>query len=299
MTFASGQAYPAEISTTSSTVYWADLVSGKIMSAPLAGGTPVTVGNAYDYTGVSLATDSNNAYWTSSAWCTSTPGTSSANGSVYSTNTGVSITNLQSPVGVAVDATNVYWIDMGTFTCATDGWSAGPGIGSAYKRPLGGGPVTTLVYNAIGGGSAAAASDGTHLYWIDEGLQMVAVAGGSVVNVSDSAGAVTVDSASVYWTHTSDGTILKAAYGGANPVTLASGQSGAGGIVVDNANVYWANQTANTIVSVPIGGGMPVTVISGLQAPYSLAVDATSIYWTYSGTEANSYSDGVVYKINK
>jgi sugar lactone lactonase YvrE len=71
------------------------------------------------------------------------------------------------------------------------------------------------------------------------------------------------------------------------PTTLASGQSTPNGIALDTASVYWTNSGDGTVMKVPLGGGTPATLASGQSSAGSIAVDATSVYWvnnTANGT---------------
>jgi len=191
---------------------------------------------------------------------------------------------LQSPLGIAVSSTSVYWTDR-----------VG-GLGTVMSVPLSGGAPTTL---ASGQDDAfTLALDSTRVYWVDEGS---ALGVGSVMSVPLGGGtpmtlalqqkapiAIAVDATSVYWVDegsagsgTNDGSVMSVPLGGGTPIALAPAQAEPFGIAVDGTSVYWTNlDEPGTVMSVPLGGGTPVTLASGQDGPKGIAVDATSVYWT-------------------
>jgi hypothetical protein len=99
-----------------------------------------------------------------------------------------------SPGGLAVDGTNVYWLD-----------SAG-----LQQAPVGGGNKVTLAPGATGVGPAA--NDGAHVYWAGQNNVYRATVGvaNSQQTVATSqlgVGYIVVDAASVYW-NVSTGAIM-------------------------------------------------------------------------------------------
>jgi len=56
-----------------------------------------------------------------------------------------------------------------------------------------------------------------------------------------------VDAASVYWTNSADGSVMKVPLDGGKPITLASGND-AKGIAVDATSVYWADTYDGTVM---------------------------------------------------
>jgi hypothetical protein len=107
------------------------------------------------------------------------------------------------PYAVALDATNLYWVDLGT---AAGAYSDG----AVLSMPIAGGPVTALATGQLAPG-AIAVSD-SDVYWVDGCLSSSAPGSGAVMRVAKTGGAVqtiasgldqpaaiAVDAASVYW----------------------------------------------------------------------------------------------------
>jgi hypothetical protein len=182
------------------------------------------------------------------------------------------------PVSVAVDNTNVYWVDLTG--------------GTVKSVPLDGGSVTTLASGQTYPTSVAA--DGTHVYWVNFGypyngtsvdgtLNEVPVGGGAVTTLAGgNPSSVAVDGTHVYWTDAGDGTVNEVPVGGGSVTTLASGQSGPFSVAVDGTHVYWVDSgTGNdmTVDEVPLGGGSVTTLASGQIGLESMAVGSTHAYW--------------------
>jgi hypothetical protein len=231
------------------------------------------------------------------------------------------------PEDIAVDATNVYWTDLGT---NANGYKDG----TLNKVPLGGGSPTTLASGLntpmrlaidtthaywaetragtvksvplVGGNPTTLATgqnqpfdvavDATNVYWDASFFVTKApLAGGPSVNlfvsVSSSLGPIAVDKTNLYWAD--NGVLMTMPLNGGDAVSLTSGQSNLYDLAVGATGAYWPTAKRATVMSVPLGGGSPVLLASG-GVTCGIAIDASSVYWTDWGTTDGS---GTVMKV--
>ncbi len=164
-----------------------------------------------------------------------------------------------------------------TFNWDTTGLAVGDYHLMAYVRTVGD-PNSYEAYSTVyeqltasGGGSDGGTDGGS-----DGG------GGSGLVTLASGQGnpfGLVVDSANVYWTDNSAGTVMSVPLGGGTPTTLASGQNSPLSIAVNSTNLYWTNFNAGTIVSVPVGGGTLVTLATGQGAAKAITLDGTNLYW--------------------
>ena len=116
------------------------------------------------------------------------------------------------PWGIAVDDTSVYWTNQGA-------------VGSVDKVPLGGGKIVTI---ASGQQATGIAVDATSVYWAGNGnVLKIPLDGGEFTTLASGANKViTLDGMYVYWTDIHTDTVLSVPLDGGSTLTLASGQSG-------------------------------------------------------------------------
>jgi hypothetical protein len=247
---------------------------------------------------VALAVDSTSVYWTTSG---------EAAGNVMKVSaTGGDLTPFTQYInggsgGIAVDATNVYWVDTWTSP------AAGPS-GTVMKASTAGGTAVTLASGQDA--PCAIAVDATNVYWTNVGsngsdgtVMTVSTNGGTprtLASLQLSPGGIAVDATNVYFT-TSDAsdagsvTVVSKA-GGPGPVTtLATPETFAPSncqhaLAVDDTNVYWT--AGDSVMTVAKTGGTATAVASGQTPLGGIAVDATTIYWLSGG-------DAPVMKISK
>jgi hypothetical protein len=212
-TLASGQHTPAGIATDGTNVYWTNggSSSGSVVMCPVGGcgGVPTTLASSQSYPG-GIAVEGTSVYWTESASGSGVAKCAIA-GCGGSPTTLVSGTG--SAVAIAVDTKNVYWTgggntSVGVLSCAIGGC---------------GGTATTLSPGVSSNPTGGIASDGTSVYWLQEGT----LAGNNT-----------------------NGTVVECAVGGCTgmPTTVVSGQSTPYYLAVDATNVYWTDEGAGTVM---------------------------------------------------
>ena len=182
------------------------------------------------------------------------------------------------PRGVAVDASHLYWANVGSNT-----------IGRANLDGTG------IEQSFITGASSpfAVAVDAGHVYWANFGLNTIGRANldGTGIEQSfidtdaSSPRSVAVDAGHVYWTNFDQNTI-SSTIGRANLDGSGVEQSfidtDALGIAVDADHVYWTNPRFDTIGSIGRanldGTGIDQSFIN--TDAFGIAVDAGHVYWT-------------------
>jgi hypothetical protein len=199
-------------------------------------------------------------------------------------------TGQSSPYKVVVDANNVYWVTYGT----------GKTDGTVMSVPIAGGTPTTLA--SAQGSPTGIAVRGGYVYWavpLPGTINRVPVAGGTIETLATSealANDIDVDDTSVYWLNRLSGKVQQIAITGGAVTTLASGQTTPSGIALDANNVYWVNQGSSSgndgsVMSVPKAGGAPVTLVSNVGKPQYITTDGIDVYFT------NGLTPGALKKI--
>jgi hypothetical protein len=152
--------------------------------------------------------------------------------------------------GVALDATNVYWVSRGA-----------TGEASIESAPLAGGTASTLGMTATGLGfvPSGVAVNSTTLFFV--GYEAATGGSGMLFAIPITGGV--------------PNPIWSASVPGTKPVDVA----------VDGANVYWVDNGSGAgadgaVYSMPLAGGTVTTMASGVMAPVTIAVDSMNIYFT-------------------
>lgn len=225
-----------------------------------------------------------------------------------------------SPGDIAVDATRVYWANLGD--------------GTIVSAPQGGGAISVVVANA--GQAWSLAVSATTLAWTDNMTGEVrALALGSngppiVLGTTQGAWSIAMDSTRVYWSTLFAGAVFSAPIGGGAPTALVSEftapaelaivgdrlffgsvndagvhvvpiaggattalvAKGGFGIAADDIHVYFGEYDGR-LARVPLGGGAPEVLGIGSATPSDIALTSTSVYWAAAAT------DGQILKVAK
>jgi hypothetical protein len=154
-TLATGTVNPQPIAVNAADVYWTD--DNGLMKVPLKGGAVVTLAHAGGAAMGSLALDSANVYWMTAAGLLKVALGGGAVTTLAPPPTlavwGSDATTPATVMGIAVDATTVYW---GTWGC----------YGSLLSVPIAGGSPTTIDANRCYPQGVVVA--GTSLYWAEQ-----------------------------------------------------------------------------------------------------------------------------------
>lgn len=151
-TLASGTTaqFLGDLVTDGASVYWT--VDGELRKVGVSGGTVTVVATDVGSPGIALAVDGSNVYWAGTASAQWVIKKVSINGGAETTLATVSHT----PMGMAADATHIYWTETGP-ACS--------GCYSVKKVGINGGTVTVLAAGLDDSGRIAIDAD--NVYWED------------------------------------------------------------------------------------------------------------------------------------
>jgi hypothetical protein len=313
VTLASTEDFISAIVTDSDGVYWLEdgpcsedsgvCASGSVVAAFRGGAAPVTLASGQPGPGW-MAVDPTHVYWTNGG-NPSSFGTGTVMRVEKMGGTPTTIASGQTPSGVAVNATDLYWAND-VYT-GVDGGS-GTIDGFVVMVAKGGGTPTTIVSDEFLLYSDLAL-DSASVYWADyvgpSVLLKAPLAGGRTLTLSEELAepvSFEVDPERVFFTTTpflfpdaggagvpGPGVILSIPGSGGKVTTLASGQADPSAIAIDTSDVYWANEGVcpgdggpcekGSVVKVAKTGGPAITLATDQVDLGPIAVDSMSAYW--------------------
>jgi hypothetical protein len=189
--------------------------------------------------------------------------------------------DLVGPCGVAVDASHIYWAEMGAnriSRAGLDGANVIKGFITGADEPCG------------------VAVDSDHLYWTNRGGASIGRArlDGSEADQSFISGidlpcGVAVTGSSVFWATPSEDTIGHASItGGEIEKSFIKEANGACGVAVDGEHVYWGTFDSS-IGRANLDGTEPVSsFIAGLNRPCGVTIHDSHLYWSEEGASGGS-----------
>lgn len=189
--------------------------------------------------------------------------------------------------GVAVNATGLYWADQTAGTIGTMALGSSPtGLVDWTKERV---ATDNALVSGLGG-PCGVAVDASHLYWADQGSNLLGRANldGTGVQrtfvggLQDPCG-VAVDSTHIYWADLTAGTIGRAKLDGSEvEPEFVNGADLPCGVAVDADHVYWSDPGAETIGRADIDGSDPDPnwIFAGGWA-CGVAVNASHVFWGY------------------
>jgi hypothetical protein len=236
--------------------------------------------------------------------------------------------------GIAVDATNVYFMSSGDpsgvlkvpigggtavdltpsqvkaerlVIDTTTAYYCSSAEGTVKKVPLAGGqPVTLFARETTNDASPnALAVDATGIYVgfdaflpSKQSISKISLAGDPPATLVAGVSAVdlVLDATDIYF---ADGqTLQKVPLAGGTPTVLA--RESAWRLALDATTIYWTDPFAKTIKKMPKSGGTPVTLAVNQVDPWSIAVDATHVYWANRGKATlDDPPDGTIMRVAK
>jgi hypothetical protein len=176
-------------------------------------------------------------------------------------------------LSIAVDETHVYWL----------------AVDAIRRAPIGGGPITALTAETLGGGFNLFALDATRVYYTTfaDTVESVAKAGGPIaVLATDQAGAsgIATDGTRLWWANfAGEGAIMTQPTAGGAPTLFQPVAGPRNGLAVAGGSVYYLSEGDATryVARAPAAGG-PATMLhswSSSARGSNIAVNSTHVYF--------------------
>ena len=210
----------------------------------------------------------------------------------------VGLAQSDNPIALAIDSSNVYWIEGPA--AATSGSTC-----SLNTTPKSGGATTTLTTNLPSVVAIAVGSSDIYLATLDTILAVAEDGSSPTLTVAanqDTPMAIAASDSTVWWTtlgktRSGPGALSSATNGGAVQ-TLATDLYGPMSVAVDATRVYFSSNQVQgqpfgvTVMSMPRGGGAVKVLGWGQGEPMYLAATSSHLYWT--DTEGDSLTSGAI-----
>jgi hypothetical protein len=161
----------------------------------------------------------------------------------------VLVSGQQTPVGIALDDLNVYWMNLGTYS-GSSGTYSGAQLMKCAKAGCGNAP-TVLASGSWNRTTRLAVASG-HVYWATQNLLLSCPTDGCAAS---------------------------------GPTTLWASPLAPTDIAVDEATVYFGDSIGNRLMTCPIGGcsGSPAVLWSSSEPPTAIALDGATVYFATVG----------------
>jgi hypothetical protein len=252
---------PAYVATDGMFAYWTTTVGG-VRRAPLAGGEVTDIA-VRDGSGYAIAVAGEFVYFTdfSGGAVLRVP---TAGGEVRTI-----ATEDIGPYAIVADGARAYWInrELGTLRAADHASGAVTTLATDLEHPL---DIAlagdALLIAEVRGVVRVPVAGGATSVLSDRGMPAYAIA---------------VDSASVYWVEEFAG-LFRAPLAGGPSTQVAAVQSQFGHMATDGAHVWFTDTTNDTLLRAPAAGGSPDTLCTGLDNPIGVAIGGGRVFVTDS-----------------
>jgi hypothetical protein len=212
-----------------------------------------------------------------------------------------------SPAGIAVDATEVYWINR---AASADRMSTpSTQIMKCAKSGCGNNPA--VLASGSWGGAAKIVVDATSVYWSAPGEVLKCAVGGCNNQPtvlwsaqSDQVADIALDANNVYFSDSSTSQVLGCALGGCNgsptllwspPVTVVSPPNTLAGVAVNATTLYFSGSAALFTCGVGSCNSTLKQLVVNQSPATQIAVDGTNVYFN----SANGGAMGLLLKCKK
>lgn len=277
-----GLAYPWDIVTYDGHVYWtvegATPNTGMVMGMPTTGGPVVTLATGENSPNRLLVTQ-DTVYWTSFVSGGGVRSVPRAGGTAQTF-----VTEAMGALGIAADATNLYWTAGGVVKqrALVDGPGAGTAISRVYTTPgLLVGDGTYLYFGDV------VASGG--VYRLDPTQPMTETA---LATGQDNPNGVALTPSTVtpsyllFATFASPGAVYRSDKVAGGAALIEGSLKSPATLAVSGNDVYWTEFGGGNVARINWGTPGTVTTLASMQtSPNGIALDDTYVYWTSYDTQ--------------